>query len=52
MPLIIAVIVGLGSFLGYTTVQSKVADKALHNIERSLDKKVGPVVLDLDPSPK
>lgn len=46
MPLIIALIVGLGSFFGYTTVQSHAADKALHNIERTLDQKEGKVTLD------
>ena len=46
MPLIIALVVSLGSFLGYTTVQSHAADKALHNVERTLDAKEGPVHLD------
>ena len=41
MPLIIALVVSLGSFLGYTTVQSHAADKALHNVERTLDNMYG-----------
>jgi hypothetical protein len=45
MPIIIAAIVGLGSFFGYVGIQSGNADRALHNIERSLDYT--PVVLDL-----
>ena len=46
MPIIIAAIVGLGSFLGYSIGTTHVADKALHNVERTLDQKEGVVKLD------
>lgn len=38
MPIIVAILVGLGSFFGYVTVQSGTADKAYCNVEESACK--------------